>query len=411
MLKMDYNPSVIGCYTPPNTVQQNNAAFFRIKDFNRIYDISESSIKKTLAMGFPIMIGVKIDKGFHQDGRFIWSQRKGEDVTDGKHAIVIYGWDDLKGAFKILNSWGTADWGYDGHGWIGYDYLKEVMMKVENETIGNYGNWEAFVMKTTPTVYAPDIKVSYDTILKGRSVTYTDNTEPAAASVSWSFPGGFPSTSTERKVTVLYPDAGDFTATLTIQPECAVTTKTTTKKITVLDSNDGLYTDPRDGKVYPYKQIGSQVWMTKNMNYAAPNSYCYNNLESNCDTYGRLYNWQTALTVAPPGWHLASNEEWDKLISEVGEFAQAAGALKSTLYWNQPNTGATNSSGFTAFPGGFKSATDGLFYYMGGNGYWRTSTEIHSANAWVKTMQHTAAYVNSNNYNKEDFFAVRCIMN
>ncbi len=117
---------------------------------------------------------------------------------------------------------------------------------------------------------------------------------------------------------------------------------------------DSTFTDARDGQVYRFRHIGSQVWMTENLRYDYPDSsWCYDDDNSNCSIYGRLYNW-TAAKSAPPGWHLPSTPEWGTLFFFLNQVAQVDhGALKDTIKWNYPNS-ATNLSGFSALPGGFK---------------------------------------------------------
>ena len=132
---------------------------------------------------------------------------------------------------------------------------------------------------------------------------------------------------------------------------------------------DSTFTDSRDGQVYTFKHLGTQVWMTQNLNYVSSNaSWCYD-----CSTYGRLYDWNTANTVAPTGWHLPSDAEWTTLINFLGGSQEAGGAMKSTTLWNNPNTGATNSSGFSGFPGGYFH-TSGMYFGVGDFGYWWSST-------------------------------------
>lgn len=67
--------------------------------------------------------------------------------------------------------------------------------------------------------------------------------------------------------------------------------------------------DPRDGQLYPVIQIGNNCWMNKNLNFAYGNSFCYDYLPYNCDVYGRLYDWYSALNACPPGWRLPSVNE------------------------------------------------------------------------------------------------------
>jgi hypothetical protein len=99
------------------------------------------------------------------------------------------------------------------------------------------------------------------------------------------------------------------------------------------------------GKTYKTVNIGEQVWMAENLNYNASGSVCYNYDPSNCDKYGRLYNWATAKIVCPAGWHLPSDAEWDALMTAVGGSSIAGTKLKSRNGWNNNGNG-TDESGF-----------------------------------------------------------------
>jgi uncharacterized protein (TIGR02145 family) len=155
------------------------------------------------------------------------------------------------------------------------------------------------------------------------------------------------------------------------------------------------FTDNRDGQSYNYIQIGNQIWMAENMNFdAGSGSWIYNNNSSNAAIYGRLYDWETACNVCPDGWHLPSSEEMSTLINYLGGPAVAGGKMKrtGTSYWNSPNTGATNSSGFTALPGGIRYYYDGGWFDCMGDfaGFWTSSEYI---------VEYTAVYLSlSNNY-------------
>ena len=170
------------------------------------------------------------------------------------------------------------------------------------------------------------------------------------------------------------------------------------------------FTDPRDGQVYPTVQIGSQCWMQKNMNYETGSSWCYDDNSTNCDSYGRLYDWETALKVCPKGWHLPGDEEWSTLITYLGGVDVAGGKMKEagTVPWASPNTGATNSSGFTALPGGYR----GLNGYFGNHTYnasfW-SSTEYSSTYAWYRLLYYDGEVVSRYNYNKTFGYSCRCL--
>ena len=141
-------------------------------------------------------------------------------------------------------------------------------------------------------------------------------------------------------------------------------------------------TDSRDVQTYNTVLIGSQCWMKENLNYATGNSWCWGNNSSNCDTYGRLYDWATIMNgesssngvpsgvqgICPTGWHVPSDEEWkilegtvdsqygvgDPEWDDTGYRGYDAGNnLKSTNGWNLGGNG-TDSYGFTALPGGYR---------------------------------------------------------
>jgi uncharacterized protein (TIGR02145 family) len=156
-----------------------------------------------------------------------------------------------------------------------------------------------------------------------------------------------------------------------------------------------------DGNMYHTIVIGTQCWMQQNLQTAhyrndsaiseiedsttwALNSnpaWCYyNGNAANNATYGKLYNWGVVNDprgVCPAGWHVPSFAEWNILINYLGGTNVAGGPLKSSSsLWLAPNTGANNSSGFTALPGGFRSGNpgDASFSNLGLYGYFWTST-------------------------------------
>ena len=162
----------------------------------------------------------------------------------------------------------------------------------------------------------------------------------------------------------------------------------------------------RKGQIYSNVQIGSQCWLQKNMNYSTGNSWCYDNNSSNCNTYGRLYDWQTALGACPSGWHLPSDAEWTSLTDFLGGESIAGGKMKEagTAHWLSPNTGATNSSGFTALPGGARYA-NGSFGYLTAGAYVWSASDSSSTYAWYVNINYF--YESENlliNYKELGFF-------
>jgi len=154
-------------------------------------------------------------------------------------------------------------------------------------------------------------------------------------------------------------------------------------------------------------KIGNQVWMAKNLNCNVSGSKCYDNQESNCTTYGRLYDWETAKKVCPSGWHLPSNAEWDALMTAVGGASTAGTKLKAKSGWNNNGNG-TDNYGFSALPGGY-GGSGGDFYSVGNYGYWWSATESYASNAYSRYMYYDYASVYSGNYGKVFLFSVRCV--
>jgi len=232
-------------------------------------------------------------------------------------------------------------------------------------------------------------------------------------------------------------------------------------------SANGIYlkagiTDSRgNSKHYNAVLIGTQIWMAANLNYNASGSKCgvlsgdgslvdANN--SVCDTYGRLYNWATAMDlpskcdsnsasneacyikkphqgICPIGWHIPSNEEWDKLYRFADnarytespyESPTAGKYLKSQTGWTScgpsgsgKNYSCEDTHGFSALPGG--GGYDDHFNHAGYYGYWWSASEFNSNRAYSRYMEanRDSAYWSSNNHGrgKTILISVRCLRN
>ncbi len=167
-----------------------------------------------------------------------------------------------------------------------------------------------------------------------------------------------------------------------------------TASITLQTSNDNLFdilptvSDSRDGKEYPYVKVGNQTWMAHNMNLNINDgvgSFCYKNLEAHCETYGRLYTFETAKKACPDGWHLPTYDDWTELEiflgfdttmleGEIFYLQDSTGSkLKSKFGWKrrynqednnwQENSNGTNFSRMSILPAGYMKK-DGSFVDM-----------------------------------------------
>jgi len=188
------------------------------------------------------------------------------------------------------------------------------------------------------------------------------------------------------------------------------------------------FCDERDGKTYVKMDIGTQTWMAENLNYRTSdnNSRCYpidgsginesSNNNDNCNIYGRLYNWKTAMNnatssnanpsgvvgVCPSGWHLPSHTEWETLISTVGGNLLAGKTLKVTDY------NGTDDHGFSALLGG--GSNNANFSGVGSYGYWWSSRESSDTKAYYLGVSLSGyAFGNYSSGDKSSRLSVRCV--
>ncbi len=261
-------------------------------------------------------------------------------------------------------------------------------------------------------------------------------------------------TETTSTITVSPTETTIYTVTVTAPNGCTDTDDVT---VTVI-SCPSTVTD-LDGNIYNTVQIGTQCWFKENLNIgtmlnsttggqlqtnnAIIEKYCCGNNPANCNTYGGLYEWDemmqynpsdngttgTTQGICPTGWHIPTHHEWttlERTICTSGtcdtDFpydtttwgwrgTNEGGKLKEacTTHWYSPNTGATNSSGFTALPGGFRFDGDGLFSYMGNSAYFWSATDNSTDFAWGRDLYDGSADVDRGNAYKTDGLSVRCL--
>jgi uncharacterized protein (TIGR02145 family) len=218
------------------------------------------------------------------------------------------------------------------------------------------------------------------------------------------------------------------------EPDCGETT--------------GTVTDI-DGNVYVTIKIGDQRWMMENLKVThyrngdpipnvtdrgewaglATGAYCeYGNDIANVDVYGRLYNWYAVddgRNIAPEGWHVPTDAEWKQLEMYLGMSQAEADAIgwrgtdeggklkeAGTTHWASPNTGATNESGFTALPGGYRSGSGffyGYYYDMGLDARFWSSSEYDDLGAWLRYLGCGYSGVYRGSLDKHYGFSIRCV--
>ena len=217
----------------------------------------------------------------------------------------------------------------------------------------------------------------------------------------------------------------------TVVPDVPTGSKTTTFNFAACKDKDNNH--------YAIVQIGTQWWMAENLNTGTKipgatdmanngiiEKYCYYNHESNCSVYGGLYQWDEMMQyvttpgiqgICPTGWHIPTDSEWATLTTFLGGENVGGGKMKSTGtieagtgLWNSPNGWASNESGFTAVPAGYRY-NGGSFNYIGSFGFWWSSSEGRTSGAWSRSMHYEFSNVYIGNSFKNGGFSVRCVRN
>ncbi|MBP8042349.1 MAG: fibrobacter succinogenes major paralogous domain-containing protein [Bacteroidales bacterium] len=191
-----------------------------------------------------------------------------------------------------------------------------------------------------------------------------------------------------------------------------------------------------EGNVYNTVKIGNQCWLKENLrstkyndgatipnvtdgttwaNLTTP-AYCWydNNYATYGSVYGALYNWYTVETekLCPIGWHVPSDAEWTELTGFLGGESVAGGKLKETgtTHWVSPNTGATNVTGFTALPGGYRGV-EGVSYYnlIGYAGCWWSWHPVWASIGAMNYDESSVARLNYIDFGLKNGYSVRCV--
>jgi len=194
---------------------------------------------------------------------------------------------------------------------------------------------------------------------------------------------------------------------------------------------DSIY---HSGQWYNTIQIGRQCWMAENLNAGVQipgaagqqnngnvEKHCYNDTGDSCGIYGGLYQWDEMMAystvpgsqgICPVGWHVPMVSEWDTLTAYLGGSSVAGGKIKETgtRHWKSPNTGATNSSGFSAYGGGtYRPYSNDYFYLIREGGIFWTSNPYSSWGAIRRDLSYLDATLGPYTCERYHSFSVRCL--
>jgi len=261
-----------------------------------------------------------------------------------------------------------------------------------------------------------------------------------------------PSTATTGAVTlggtlaVANGGTGQTSTTTAINALLPAQSQSTTIGATLKSNGTNTYWDnfsaagtvqDQSGNFYNTVAIGTQVWFKENLRtkkYRNGNNiivktnttdtstlvgqmyYYGNDSLTNYSIYGALYNWratQESDSLCPTGWHVPTDAELTTLITELGGESVAGGKMKSvgTAYWNSPNTGATNESGFSVLPGGYRYS-DGSFVSIRNVAFFWSAAENVNFNAWFRYLNYYSGNVGRDDYGGKSVGAsVRCLKN
>ena len=175
----------------------------------------------------------------------------------------------------------------------------------------------------------------------------------------------------------------------------------------LLDGCGDAFVDVRDDQSYTTVQIGNQCWMVENLNYEMANGcWWYDNDPAIGADYGRLYNWDAAMIACPDGWHLPSHTEWSTLVDFQGMWVAISLKESGDIHWYSDN--GTNSSGFTALPGGCYLGFGSAYGLREWGAWWTTTVAINDL-ASAQLMKDYSDDVSRIYKPKLVGYSVRCV--
>ncbi|WP_290734117.1 MULTISPECIES: fibrobacter succinogenes major paralogous domain-containing protein [unclassified Fibrobacter] len=223
-------------------------------------------------------------------------------------------------------------------------------------------------------------------------------------------------------------EAGVISSSSSIASSSSVMLAALCKTETEDNCEYGTLTDSRDGRTYKTVVIGAQTWMAENLNFETDDSECYDNDASNCEKYGRLYSWGTAMDgagafsengkgcgnantcletfpvrgICPSGWHLPDKYEWETLFIAARGYTRAGKILKSQSGWGDGGNGS-DAVGFSVLFDGLGASVDDSRVH-----FW-TSTETSGEVAYWIGFRGVNDYVTNLEFDKDNFVYVRCL--
>jgi uncharacterized protein (TIGR02145 family) len=170
----------------------------------------------------------------------------------------------------------------------------------------------------------------------------------------------------------------------------------------------GTLTDRRNDRVYNIMKVGTKTWMADNINFEIGASWCYDGDSTNCNAYGRLYDWVTAKTACPSGWRLPTVKEWGVFVKAVNDREVAEKKARAKKRSDEDGY-AADEFRFPAILGGGRYRIGGEFRDIGGYSYWWAGTESANRYAYYSYVNYGYVDTVANFDGKEYGLSVRCL--
>ena len=375
----------------------------------------------------------------------------GDIINDGGYLVTERGvcWNTsgnpTTNDVKTTDGSGTGSFNSNLSGFAAYTtyYVRAYATNSQGTAYGNEISFVTGSVSNVPTLTTADVtSITSGSAISGGEISSDGGESIISRGVCWSIHED-PTTSDNK--TTDGAGTGSFTSTITgLSPNTTYYVRAYATNSTgtgygssisfITSETSGPTVTDADGNVYQTVTIGSQVWMVENLRTTTLNdntsipvvtdatawgdlktpgyTWYDNNEVANKEVYGALYNWYAVNTgkLCPAGWHVPTDADWTTLINNLGGEAEAGGKLKATgtTYWEFPNQGATNETGFSVLPGGNRWY-NGSFSSIGAGAYLWSTTEHSESYAWTRFMSAYLASASREYQGKEYGQSVRCI--
>ena len=347
--------------------------------------------------------------------------------------VVVNGATDSVYAYSPLNN----------------DTVKCMVISIGTCNSGSQAISNTITMMVINYTVSVSITASANPVNSGTSVTFTATPHFAGSPPAYQWKVNGVNAGTNSPTYTYSPNNNDSVICyMTTQQICHSGAPVASNVITMTVNNmgfpcPGTPTVNYGGQTYNTVKIGDQCWFRENLNIGARidgvqeqtnngiiEKYCYNNLESNCDIYGGLFQWDEAMQyfmtegvqgICPSGWHFPTDNDWCVLTAFIDPTAQcnttgwisstSGGKMKETglAHWDSPNTGASNISGFTTLPAGTRYVWDHNFYNLKTWATFWASASATTSSAYVRNLYNNYEGVYRTDYQKANGFSIRCI--